>query len=465
MSAPTSIWQRLKGLLGGKQSKVPAEPSPEKVATAPTAPPFAKVSAPPVDLVLGIDFGTSCTKVVIGDPGWKNDCFAVSFNSNGKGLSGWLYPTRFQSEANLKMRLMDNPGSLPMRDIVACYLAEVIKHSRLWFTNHGPSAYVQRPCNWSLNLGFAGKKTTGSPLAEAYRAMADIAVKLASLPGESTPEIAAKLRLGTVNVDNPIIPSSRIHLYPEIAAQLAGYVNSPHVKRGNLLLIDVGAGTLDVSTIILHASNEEDVVSFHVCEVESLGALRLFQERSNALTEIQPGSVAEKLEDFQDGLRPIPDTLEAMLSRNSRRSQALAEAFASVSNDFASEVVRIPMSCLSRFKNVQQEAHENGTAFDPWGKTLRYFLTGGGSRSAFYRRQIAADGPLEHEFARITRWHHERERRKAARQGLLLEEMPRPDNLKNFPPSLAIHFDRLSVAYGLAYGGQNLMRVTALGDH
>ena len=67
------------------------------------------VAALTVDLVLGVDFGTSCTKAVVGDPIWKDRSYAVSFDPANDDISAWLHPTRFGDEANLKMRLMDDP--------------------------------------------------------------------------------------------------------------------------------------------------------------------------------------------------------------------------------------------------------------------------------------------------------------------------------------------------------------------
>lgn len=62
---------------------------------------------------------------------------------------------------------------------------------------------------------------------------------------------------------------------------------------------------------------------------------------------------------------------------------------------------------------------------------------------------------------RCTRWHHDADQRRRHGQGLRLETMPQPRNLVGFPTALEENFDRLSVAYGLAFGGENLMKVTA----
>lgn len=486
MSDSPSIWSRLRGLFRGNQPQPPtvtpvlppaaSKPVPEQAQTPPAPPlllPLAvarqlppsptprvtTVVAPAVDLVLGLDLGTSCSKVVIGDPGWKNKSFAVSFGNTGGDISAWLHPTRFGDEANLKMRLMNDPSSEQVRDLLACYLAKVIRHSRSWFDANGPADYRRRDIRWSLNLGFPDKTVKGSRLASAYYEIAHIAVALASCPEAPSPELASRIRRHELLIE-PFIPPSRVNLYPEIAAQLAGYVNSPHRIRGNLLLIDVGAGTLDVSTIILHGDREQDIVSFHFCEVEELGVLRLYQQRAKTLESIAGGCTKYSLEHFLDGSRPIPERVHDLVQNP---SPALQRAFTEVSSDFAGHVLTVALRCLVRFRKSQRDALSN-RGYDPWGSNLRFFLTGGGCRSPFYRSHLA-DGPLEDKLAaNFTRWHPERARRRATHEGLILERLPLPDNLEQFPRQLHPHFDRLSVAYGLALGGGdggNLMKITS----
>lgn len=409
--------------------------------------------------MLGLDLGTSCSKVVIGDPGWKNKSYAVAFGNAGGDISAWLHPTRFGSEANLKMKLMNDPSSDKVRDLLACYVAEVIRRSRDWFDSNAPADYRRRELRWSLNLGFPDKSVTESPLKSAYLEIARVAVALASAPEQPSPELASRVRCHELAID-PFIPRERVGIYPEIAAQLAGYVNSPQRQAGPLLLIDVGAGTLDVSTIILHSNHEQDVVSFHVCEVVPLGVLRLYEHRRNELERIVNGCTEYSLEHFQDGSRPVPERIQDLI-RNP--SPALRKAYAKVSADFAEKVITVAWCCLARFRACQRQAHAGGV-FDPWGNNLRFFLTGGGGRSMFYSTHLA-DGPLEDRIVpNFTMWHPERSRRRARNEGLLLERLPVPGNLENFPTTLHSDFDRLSVAYGLSLGdgeGGNLMQITA----
>ena len=418
----------------------------------------ASPRGPTIDLVLGIDLGTSCTKVVIGD-NWQNRAYAVPFGSQISEIASWLHPTRLGEETNLKMRLMDDPDSAHLRAVVACYLAEVIAYAQNWFRENSSPNYRQGNWIWSLNLGFPEKNVTSdSRLAAAYRSCAAIALQLVAGSSTPTPKLAEKFAKSGKKTPS-LNPAPQVELYPEIAAQLAGYINSPFRKPGKLLLIDVGAGTLDISTLIIHETNAANVVSFHVCDVQPLGVLRLYSARAEALHRICDGCVKQSVADFQNGLTPIPESVDHMLGEKFLPPIPLAKReFEMASSKFSDQMLDTVLSCLTRFGALQREAHDN-TDFRPWGDSLRLFLTGGGSRSEFYRQQIA-DGPLEGEFRRFTHWNPDPIQRERNGEGLQRETMPLPRNLVGFPSSLSEHFDRLSVAYGLAQGAVNLPQTT-----
>lgn len=465
MSDKGSIFDQLRAIFGRKR-QAPPPPVPE------TKPPSHQPPPPQrgVALVLGIDFGTSCTKVVIGDPGWRAKSYPVPLNPNAQGLSRFLKPSRLKMrtsdgndvvEGNLKIRLMDNPEEVQIRELVIIYLASVIRQSLDWFEASLKQAYATRQPSWSLNLGFPAKAIElATPLVKSYQEVARLAAQLgfSELPINfiSLGQLMSGEALSTYTA---AIPPSRVQLYPEIAAQLAGYVNSPYRMHGNLLLVDVGAGTLDVSTIILHSGADQEVCSFHFCEVARFGTVPLLEARVEALNAVIPNCSTFSLEAVQDGVSAAPEDLSALLVPGERKSPRLANAFDSVSTTFAESMLQVALRCLTQFKVRQRDAHSN-PCFNPWPGHLRFFLTGGGSRSAFYRKHLA-EGPLENKLVRYTRWHEDPERRARNAEGLRLESLPLPNDLEGFPESLKHDFDRLSVAHGLAYGGENLMRVTA----
>lgn len=493
MSEGESIFDRLWSLFGkSEKSAKPAraQPMPEQATKAPTPVPREqkdpsskqspklqapqvssllpapilpqRVSAPEVDLTLGIDFGTSCTKVVIGDHGLLGQSYAVPIGNGNNGLERFLRVTQVQAEdkieANLKMRLMESPSSVDLQDLAVLYLAGVIRDSLSWFSAEKAGRYKGRTVAWSLNLGFAAKRIDDGPLAKAYTQISDLAARLGPSDHPLSLTSVRKLRAASeADSSLRIIPASRIALYPEIAAQLAGYINSPYRAQGNLILIDVGAGTLDVSTAILHGNMNEDVFSFHVCEVKPLGALKLLEARLSAIEQVAPGLVQKRLEDYQSGTVPIPESVPEITGRK-RGNQASVKAFEEASRDFAEDAMRLAIACAFRFRRLQRDSHANAS-FDPWPGQLRFFFTGGGSRLAFYRR-LFVEGPFEQELFRYTRWKEAPEDRRRDGQGLRREPLPAPVDLQGLPAELASDFDRLSVAHGLAYGRENLMKIT-----
>lgn len=423
----------------------------------------ASEAAPEIDLVLGIDLGTSCSKVVIGDHGWLGQSYAVPIGDATSGIGRFLRVTRLKVgssiEGNLKLRLMDQPNSKDIQELVALYLAGIIRDSLDWFKNNGPKRYAQRRHSWNINIGFPAKQIKQGPLVDAYNEIAQRAANLAlsGLPLEL-------LSLRAINTSNDYsnaalgVSPHRIQIYPEIGAQLAGYVNSPYKKNGSMILIDVGAGTLDVSTLILRGNNEEDIVSFHFCEIGPLGAMKLLEAKINALNAVESGSVQLGLDDFQSG-EAMPESLSQILSGTNRDKEHFISAFNEVTKEFGIQAIYHALRSVTAFRKSLREAHISDS-YDPWPNEVRFFFTGGGSRSKFFRDHFV-NGAFENELLPFTRWEIEGNHRKSKRQGLRLESLPAPDELKELPKKLRPEFDRLSVAHGLAYGSENLMKITA----
>lgn len=100
--------------------------------------------------------------------------------------------------------------------------------------------------------------------------------------------------------------------------------------------------------------------------------------------------------------------------------------------------------------------HAHGRNYHPFRKALPFILSGGGSRLRFYRELLGTD--FEQSLISFTPWEFESSRRRSLGQGLQRVSFELPRDLTG--DVAAADFDRLSVAHGLAYGADNLMKIT-----
>lgn len=433
---------------------------------------------PEVDLVIGLDLGTSFSKVVIGDYGVMGKSYPVVFCHEDSSIGRHLLPTVFCEGAvecqlhsndgpklhNLKLRLMqsldDRSDDVQSAiENLAIYVALVLRHTILWFAaDHGADYNGLLPC-WHLNVGFP-RKNVGGPLLDAYKQVASAAVIMAS-SNDAVNRGHARRALRQRDMPslcNPLVHPARVHFYPEIAAQLAGYSKSPYRRNGNLMLVDVGAGTLDVSTLILHDQEHQDICSFHFCGMEPLGAFRLFAYRCEALQAKWPALALSSEPHLSGGFAKLPDTVKEHLQPGVTADDAIYRVFCKAGREFADKCRHACFSRLVQFRNSLRRAHHNPD-FDPWPNKLPFILAGGGSRMDFYRDALY--DPLEQRLAQnySRHWHISPQGRAANGQGFEPVKFPVPAGFE-IDPSLEGDFDRLSVAHGLAYGADDLMRIT-----
>ncbi len=457
----------------------PLRPSPP----APSKPDLhTSVGLPTRDLYIGFDLGTSCTKVVVHDP-IEGRFYAVPFSQGKPGIDRFLLRTCIweadghvgvepfggaTKHSNLKMRLMEadnDSGSLGEAiEDAALYVAWVLRYAISWFLKqHGSSVRGRQPC-WWLVVGLPDTKVVDQSLHRRYKALTYAACRALDSHKPLTRGLIRELLAADPGRDTkgsaPLLGTARVSFYPEIGAQLAGYVSSPHARMGPLMLVDVGAGTLDVSTLILHAQGGEEICSFHFCCVKPLGAFRLHQRRVGRLTPLLQAhqiSLPPELDPFQ----PVPGSLRELLPSVPNPPRALLAEFSGVDEEFVSECRHCCHERVHRFIRGLRE-FTSRPANDPLArrKSFPYILVGGGSRLQAYRALVGVE--LESMLNGIARWHLDPYSRLSAGEGFKRADLCVPDGL--IAPGVSKpDFDRLSVAHGLSLGQQNLMRITVTG--
>jgi len=411
----------------------------------------------PLDLDIGLDVGTACSKAVIGNRE-LNEHTAVPING-GRNLAGYLLPSRVYLDAgsyslvgtpgavtrtNLKIRLIHagiratHPSEAgPIHDLVA-FTALTLRRILEWHSEKLAPNQFGRVVSWNLNVGLPSKGNANDPFESIYRQIVGAAVILA--PGKSP--ITQELITATLAQprDADWLPHGHIHYYPEAAAQLASLVFSPHCPAGCLLVVDVGAGTLDVSTIRIGRNATEAQCNFNFCEVAPLGVHFLHLARS--------GQVARNLDHaaFSRLIETIPND-DGDGAMSGKRAALPPAHF----HEHCKEVI---MKNVVRYRRHLQNKHVKKRGFMPWTDGLPYVLSGGGCRDPYYQKLLNADLPQWLETV-CSEW---QSFSGMPKRGLQLRSFPAP---KAFAPRvLATDFDRFSVAHGLSLGVENLMRVS-----
>jgi len=469
-----------------KTQSYPARPSPPPTTSSPDAPPKPLLpkatSQQVVDLTIGFDLGTSCSKISIGDSVLGRQ-YAVPFNFNHRGIEKYLCPTRFSERngsvslsptadekiiSNLKLRLSDaveNQAATAEPELdLAIYVAIVLTQVLAWYEQERANDHRSRTRCWWLSIGFPAKRVDNNPkLHQAYQRFVAAAIRAVN-----SGEVINRALVQRCLVDSNANPdkesqlsSERVNFYPEIAAQLAGYAVSRNRVHGPLMLIDVGAGTLDISTLILHQRDQEEFCSFQFCEVAQLGAFRMYQQLHQALAAISPHTVEPMVSIGADQNWRVPESASQYLRSTAVVTSSMKNGFYSARESFADKCLDQALSNFSAFKRyLDKPFREVGERPKAFRKNVHIILSGGGSRVAFYRKLFPDQ--LEEVVLKsgLTLWNHDPAHRRIHGEGFHIRHLVQPDNFMVSGIS-SDEFDRLSVAHGLSLSSETILQITA----
>ena len=397
----------------------------------------------PIQLVIGLDFGTSFSKVIVGESRVR---FAVPFEGYAVGENALLLPSALRvlpgmNECilnikeqngklydNLKMPLIERNFSEEVQLRAAAFLALVFRHTRQWlFDAHG-SIYKDREIEWFVNVGLPTDSYDDEKLTSVYLRIVRSAWRTSVMPGDVTFQTAldsltrddAPGKRVRADIVGTLLPNDRISAFPEFAAQLAGYVRSPRRRDGLHVTVDVGGGTLDVTVFNVHQSDGEDVFPIFARKVAPLGVRYLSMTRSQRLQDL----VSEALSPFDN----LPSDADFR-----RRFQITKDELSKADQPFRRSVevaVAEPLSYTKRQRYPCAPQWRLGSS--RYGEALPGFFCGGGALSDFYAE-------LLHKFEK---------RRPPLRLRSL--PLPIPDDLE-VPGMTPRGYARLAVAYGLSF--------------
>ena len=401
---------------------------PEEVESPPDLPWNAEERE---QLVMGVDIGTSLSKVVVlvgsrriavrfDDPGSGNPYLlptALSVMPDGECRLG-VHDGARRCYDNIKRPLIDGKTDENVQLPLIAFMALLFRRVENWI-KESQGRLLPEHLDWLVNLGvptesYGGGSSGASKLVDVYHGGAEAAWELArqmSTEGNEGRLTLANVReamQGRVEKDEK---DDRIDVFPELVAQVVSYVTSKRRQEGVHVLVDVGSGTLDVTVFDVHSTNlDSEKVPVYARTVQPLGTRYLMDDIGKCTShdlELSP-------------FKHLPTEMQiAEIIGVSR------EVLGRIVKPFRHRVV-----CT-----VGEPIRNAGNTYNSLEWPGRMFLVGGGAYVALYKG--VAD-----EFAQKDQWEN-------FAFGVRLVPLPRPNDLVA-PGIDESRWHRLAVAYGLA---------------
>lgn len=385
----------------------------------------------PLDLVIGLDFGTAYTKVLIGETRAR---YAVPFHTLLSLRNRYLLPSLLSMDTdgsfhlgqsdqmryftnNIKMKLLMGQYDESTEIEATAFLAQVLRYARYWFFQTHSNTYARYTIRWWLNVGLPSDSWEKSSLKETYQkiVMAAWDLSVAKNPiNPQTTQYALHAPETLQFIGERLGHQDRISIIPEFAAQITSYIRSPRRQSDLHLLVDVGAGTLDVTTFNAHQDESEDIFPIFEARVAPLGS-RYY--------------VAHLLSGIQCQVPWDEEDSSVNIDRFAK-STGLSNGELELKNrQFREKVVAIIRNALHTTRDNRYIKSQH------WKTGIPTFLCGGGSSIPLYKTVLQENHYL-----------------------LRLIPLEKPDTLT--AESLgSTDFHRLSVAYGLSFNALDIGKV------
>ena len=400
------------------------------------------------ELVIGLDFGTSFTKVVVGEARTHR---AVPFYRGDRGAA-YLLPTAIAVEREgeqevvkfpapesgegglidrLKIRLLDGEKSEEVLAHNAAYLALVLRHVRGWLMERHVATYGDERLDWLVNVGLPTDTFFDSEIGNVYCGLVRAAWSLSVQEGAITLAKAfasvSMIEGGKDQHDASVVEGSQLHAdkiapFPELVAEVTGYLRSPMRQDDLHVLVDVGAGTLDVAVFNVHQTrDEEDILPIFEKSVTGQGTAYLMEWRRTEIADLRLYRWR-----YQEA---VPSAEE--LARETRTSQAYVDE---VDQRFGATVKK---SILTPVQATRMSRHPRSPC---WTEGVPLIACGGGVACEPYASVI-------HDLLNIG---------KPFPFYRLVYPVPRDLEAKSAAPDV---INRLNVAYGLSFSPLDLAHV------
>lgn len=407
-------------------------------------------------IVIGVDFGTSCTKVVCQSP-YKlaGRAVVVPFEKAGHPSCCYFLPTRVGMTADdhllltppaqattvfrhLKVGILDQfPDGGQRRAVdftedpsvyAAGYLALTLRETRRWFLRTQSDSYGMDPLRWSLNLGVPSAGYAGyddEAIHAEFEAIAKTAWQVSLEPEPfKLQHVSDVLRTARAVGDSG---ETHIRVIPEVAAQVVGYAKSRYREEGLHVLVDLGASTLDICSFLLRSVEGADTYAMLTADVTRLGLLNLHQRRMTAVGRKVPFDRVP-----EDIVLALPSWDASQLA-----DQDMVRELTACDDRFTKECVR---RLCGTIRDLRMRRDPRSSR---WKDGLPVFVAGGGAHSTIFANFVPAVDTAAKGF-----WNM---------QGVHERRLPVPPlaNLDDLIGNPAV-YTRLGVAYGLSFDEQNI---------
>ena len=347
---------------------------------------FNENDTDPIYFVIGLDIGTSFTKVVVYEHYYKNVFYPVDFKSLASKDNPFLLPTRLSvtkdgqyfiplydensaSFTNLKLDFIQNEAL----EIIP-FIALVLQYVRTWFIQKYADidAYKNHPFEW-----FSVR--AGVPFASCSRKGAEARFEAAL---KQAHELSHKEAIFKQDILQPLIVEehpAELKCFPEIKAEIKTYETSFSREDDLHLAIDVGAGTLDCSLFIIDQQLENKPFSVASSIMPFLGAKIYEKFLSGALpkTEDNCFDTTSKVKDLHYFLEKYDD--QKIRDELKKR------------HDFFVQKCAITVNTLIRF--IKRKLPYN---LRSWKEPLKVLLLGGGRHIQVYQDVVNKISTCKH---------------------------------------------------------------------
>ncbi|MFN3899120.1 MAG: hypothetical protein ACK4ML_01985 [Alishewanella aestuarii] len=345
-------------------------------------PEYGERASRPIQVRIGIDFGTAFTKVAVKV---GNDKFAIDWSAltgktdtNARFLVPGIIAKTTAGEycwhdfatntllTNFKLPLLtaENHSICPVSTIA--YLALVIRYTRAALYRHADYGRIlaQRNIRWELNIGCATEPFDNAPIVDRIRKVGLTAWFLATSNSLSDQDIETAW-CQSLELDGLEAPPE---VTPEFIAQIAGYLTSPQLHEGLHVLVDIGAATLDVASFNVVKNQEIDIPIF-CSSVTNLGThfLQLYRH-------------------VQLGLEPCWDDSLPIKNANTfaHEKQLSGLSVSEADKAFGQQVIQIISQVILNTKRSGKAVPNS----DEWHDGLPLFITGGGAAIDLYKQAM-----------------------------------------------------------------------------